>query len=135
MTNSFTQRHVEGIPLKDLTPHQFLTLAVEATKLLGWSIRGLSKTWLTAYTNNNFLQGNSEIKLNVFENRATLLSQSGNLVTVELGRDRLNFKNFLDKFNNLKRGGVTAGEISLNRLNVQPGLVLAGAMSGDNKVS
>ncbi len=112
-----------------------MTLAVEATKLLGWSIGGLSKTGLTAYTNNNFLQGKSEIKLNVFENRATLLSQSRNLVTVEFGRDRLNLKNFLNKFNNHKRGGITAGEISLNRLNVQPGLVLAGVMSGDKRIS
>jgi hypothetical protein len=128
MTDTFTQRHVEEIPLEDLTPHEFLTLAVEATKSLGWSIAALSKTGLTAYTNNKFFQVNSEIKLNIVENRATLLSQSGELVTIEFGRDRLNLKNFLYEFNNLK-SGITQSEILRNDLDVQPSPVLAGIMS------
>ncbi len=102
MTSPFTQKHMEEIQINDLTPQQFLHLAVEASKSLGWFFSNIDEYGFTAYTANGIFDWNAEIKLKIDNNSAKLLSQSRNIRSIEFGKDKKNIENFVSLMNQLK---------------------------------
>ena len=50
MAIGFSPKHVQELPLDSLTSEQFLVIAIEAVKKLGWNISHISETGFIAYT-------------------------------------------------------------------------------------
>lgn len=102
MAIGFTQKHIEEIALNELTTEEFLLIAVEASKKLGWVIGDINKNGFVAYTNNGIFSWNAEVKLNIYTNSAKILSQSRNNETIEFGKNKVNLQKFISTFNELK---------------------------------
>lgn len=102
MSTPFTQNHTEELPFNDLAPEQFLNLAVQTSKSLGWVFSNVNHYGFTAYTANGTFNWNAEVKLTVNGKSAKILSQSRNIRAVEFGRDKLNIDEFIKTFNSLK---------------------------------
>ena len=61
----FSQKHIELLSLDNLTAVQFLCLAIETSKLLGWVFGNITETGFIAYTSNGLFSWNAEIKLKI----------------------------------------------------------------------
>ena len=59
------QKHVEVLSLDNLTVAEFLCLAIETSKLLGWVFGNITETGFIAYTNNGLFSWNAEVKLKI----------------------------------------------------------------------
>lgn len=103
MRYTFTQKFTKEIQITGLSSEEFLNLAVETSKSLGWVIGNVYNCGFTAYTNNGLFNWNAEIKLNLNSRTARLVSQSRNLNSIEYGRDEMNLENFIIRLNSLKK--------------------------------
>ncbi len=65
MAIRFAQKQIEELPLGNLTVEQFLNLAIETSKRLGWVFGDISNTGFIAYTNNGVFSWNAELKLKI----------------------------------------------------------------------
>lgn len=110
MAIGFTQKHVEEIRFNDLTTEEFLLIAVEASKKLGWVFGDINKNGFVAYTNNGIFSWNAEVKLNIYPGSAKILSQSRNNETIEYGKNKLNLQTFILTFNDLKKSSDIFGD-------------------------
>src|SRR5664279_1997932 len=95
MAIGFTQKHIEQIPLDNLTREQFLSLAIETSNLLGWVFGNITKTGFIAYTNNGLFSWNAEVKLKIDTGLANLQSQSRGDDIIDLRENRKNLHNFV----------------------------------------
>jgi rhomboid protease GluP len=103
MAIGFTQKHIEQLPLDNLTTEQFLSLAIETSSLLGWVFGNISKTGFIAYTNNGLFSWNAELKLKIKDGLATLQSQSRGDDLIDLVENNKNLLSFVSTFNYLKK--------------------------------
>jgi rhomboid protease GluP len=99
----FANKLIDELPLTNLTIQQFLTLALETSKVLGWVFGDISATGFIAYTNNGFSSWNAEVRLKIKNGVAILQSESlGDDVTHVRGNKK-NLQNFISTFNSLKK--------------------------------
>ncbi|MEO7121094.1 MAG: hypothetical protein ABIY62_08355 [Ginsengibacter sp.] len=103
MKIEFTQQHMEQISLDDLTPEQFLLLALETSRQSGWIDANVIKTGFVAYTNNGMFAWNAEIKLKISDKFATLQSQCRGNGYLDIVENKKNIQSFILKFNALKK--------------------------------
>ena len=103
MAIGFTQRHIEQIPLDNLTIEQFLSLAVETSNLLGWVCGNINKAGFVAYTNNGLFSWNAEVKLKMNNGLANLQSQSRGDDIIDVRENKKNLHNFVSTFRSLKK--------------------------------
>ena len=89
---AFTQKHVELLPLDNLTIEQFLSLAIETSNLLGWVFGNINETGFIAYTNNGLFSWNAEVKLKIKNGLANLQSESRGDDIIDLRENRKTFK-------------------------------------------
>jgi len=102
MAMGFTQKHNEQLPLDNLTAEQFLIVAIETSKQLGWNFGTISETGFIAYTNNGLFSWNAEVKLKIKNGLAILQSQSiGNEIN-NLKENKKNLQLFISTFEALK---------------------------------
>ena len=99
----FTQKHVEILPLDNLTVEQFLSLAIETSNLLGWVFGNITETGFIAYTNNGLFSWNAEIKLKIKNELANLQSESRGDDIIDLRENRKNLQSFISTFESLKK--------------------------------
>ena len=99
----FTQKHIEQLQLDDLTINQFLGLAIETAKLLGWNFGYISEEGFIAYTKNGLFSWNAEIKLKIKNGIATLESQSIGNEIIDLDKNKKILQNFISIFISLKK--------------------------------
>ncbi len=111
MNSTFTQNHSEEVPIHGISKGQFLDLAIETSKSLGWTFGNVTERGFTAYTTNGVFNWNAEIQLQLNDSSAKLLSRSRNIRSIEFGKDKKNVENFLATFNALK-SSIPAVEIS-----------------------
>ena len=104
MHNPFTQKWAEEIDIEDLTPEQFLQIAIKTSKSLGWIFSCINNIGFVAYTNNGFFNWNAEVNVKVYGTKAIITSQSRNITGVEFRKDEMNIENFLATFRNIKKG-------------------------------
>jgi rhomboid protease GluP len=101
MKISFTQKHIEQLPLDSISASQFLSLAVAASERLGWVFGNITQTGFVAYTNNGLFAWNAEIKMKIINGLVFIQSQSR-----EEGKDmtgnKKNIQNFISAFESLK---------------------------------
>jgi rhomboid protease GluP len=103
MLMRFAQKHIEQLPLDNLTAEQFLGLAIETSKLLGWVLGNINNTGFVAYTNNGLFSWNAEIKLKMENGSATLQSRSRGDDIIDQRENKKNLQSFVSIFSNLKK--------------------------------
>lgn len=110
MAMEFAQKHIEQLPLDNLTTEQFLNLAIETSKLLGWVLGNMNKTGFVAYTNNGLFSWNAEVKLKIENGSANLQSRSRGDDIIDLRGNKKNLQSFVSTFKDLKKN-VTAEQL------------------------
>ena len=108
MLMNFTQKHNVELQLANLTPKEFLNIAIETSKSLGWSYSSLNDNGFVAYTNNGMFAWNAEVKVKIKNGFVDLISQSRGIYSIEFGRDKENLGQFISTFNNLRK--ISPGE-------------------------
>jgi rhomboid protease GluP len=102
MKIEFKQKQTEQLPLDNLGTEQFLNLAIETSKQLGWIFGNINETGFIAYTNNEMFSWNAEVKIKIADGIATLQSQcEGNSLT-DVKENKKNLQNFTSTFKSLK---------------------------------
>ncbi|MEP6951808.1 MAG: hypothetical protein ABI863_21125 [Ginsengibacter sp.] len=96
-------KQIEELPLINLTIPQFLALAIETSKLLGWVFGNINTAGFRAYTNNGFSSWNAEIKLEINSGLAILQSESRGDAVTDVQENKKNLQSFISTFNRLKR--------------------------------
>jgi len=103
MAIEFTQKHIEELPLDNLTVEQFLSLAIETANMLGWVFGNINKSGFIAYTNNGLFSWNAELKLKIKDRMANLQSQSRGDNITDLKENKKNLMGFVSTFKGLKK--------------------------------
>ena len=103
MKTGFSQKHIELLPLDNLTVAQFLRLAIESANLLGWILGNINETGYIAYTNNGLFSWNAEIKLKIENGLSTLQSQSKGDGIKDSKENKKNIRGFISTFESLKK--------------------------------
>ena len=103
MAIQFTQKHIEELPLDNLTVEQFLSLAIETANMLGWVFGNINKSGFIAYTNNGLFSWNAELKLKIKDRMANLQSQSRGDNITDLKENKKNLMGFVSTFKGLKK--------------------------------
>jgi len=103
MAIEFTQKHIEELPLDNLTVEQFLSLAIETANMLGWVFGDINKSGFIAYTNNGLFSWNAELKLKIKDRMANLQSQSRGDNIIDLKENKKNLRGFVSTFKGLKK--------------------------------
>ena len=96
-------KQIEEIPLTNLTIPQFLALAVETSKSLGWIFGDITSTGFIAYTNNGFSSWNAEVRLKIKNGLAILQSESRGDNFTDVRENKKNIQAFISTFNSLKK--------------------------------
>ena len=102
MAVGFTPKHIEDFPLNDSTQQQFLVLANETAKKIGWKVGYLSDNGLIAYTDNGMFSWNAEIKIKIENGVANIQSASTGSEMMDWGKNKKNVANFIATFEELK---------------------------------
>ena len=118
MSIGFTQKHVEEIGVDNLTTEQFLSIAIEASRLIGWVFSNVHEKGFIAYTNNGVFSWNAEIRLKINNGFALLQSQSRGNEIIEFGKNKENLQRFISTFYDLKKS-LTPEEITIKYKNLQ----------------
>ena len=103
MLINFAQKHNVELLLANLTPKQFLNIAIETSKSLGWIYGSVNDNGFVAYTNNGMFAWNAEVKVKIKNNSVNLVSQSRGIQYVEFGKDKENLGRFISTFNDLRK--------------------------------
>ena len=96
-------KQIEELPLANLTVPQFLALAIETSKLLGWVFGDINTTGFIAYTNNGFSLWNAEVRLKIKNGLAILQSESRGDDVTHVMQNKKNLQSFISTFNFLKK--------------------------------
>jgi rhomboid protease GluP len=116
MKIEFTQQHTEQLSLDDLTPEQFLSLALETSRQSGWIDANVIKTGFVAYTNNGMFAWNAEIKMKISDKFATIQSQCRGNGYVDVVENKKNIQGFILKFKALKKALISEKPELKNRI-------------------
>jgi rhomboid protease GluP len=103
MKLEFKQKQIEQIPLDSLRAEQFLALALETSKQLGWVLGNIIDTGFSAYTNNGLFSWNAEVKIKITNDLATLQSQSRGNELIDVSGNKKNIQNFISTFKSLRK--------------------------------
>jgi rhomboid protease GluP len=103
MKIGFSQKHIELLSLDNLTVAQFLCLAIETSKLLGWVFGNITDTGFIAYTNNGLFSWNAEVKLKIKNGLAILQSESMGDDSIYLHENEKSIQSFIITFQSLKK--------------------------------
>jgi len=98
----FSQKHIELLSLDNLTAVQFLCLAIETSKLLGWVFGNITETGFIAYTSNGLFSWNAEIKLKIRNGLVTLQSESMGADIIYPYENEKSIQSFITTFQSLK---------------------------------
>ena len=98
----FSQKHIELLSLDNLTVVQFLCLAIEASKLLGWVFGNITETGFIAYTNNGLFAWNAEVKMKIKNGIAILQSESMGADIIYPYENEKSIQSFITTFQSLK---------------------------------
>jgi len=102
MKVEFKQRQTELLSLGGLKPEQFLSMAIETSKQLGWVLGNVNETGFIAYTRNGFFAWNAEIKIKIINGMATLQSQSLSNEFSDVRGNKMNIEVFISTFKDIK---------------------------------
>lgn len=90
MAFGFSPKYTQDINLDNLSPEQFLVLALEAAKNLGWNIGRTYKTGFVAYTKFSMSSWSEEINVKIENGTATLKSECTGSQMADWGKNKKN---------------------------------------------
>ncbi len=102
MAIGLTPKYTEVLPLESLSQEQFLMIAYEATKKLGWTVSFMSETGLIANSSKGMFSWNSEVKIKIENELATLISSSTGSEMMDWGKNKKAIKSFISAFEEVK---------------------------------
>ena len=102
MAFGFTPKHIENIPVNDISEADFIVLAVEAVKKLGWKLSYTSDRGLIANTNNGIFSKNGEITITIENAIGTIKSVSTSSEMADMGSNKDRVKDFIFFFDEMK---------------------------------
>jgi rhomboid protease GluP len=102
MAFGLTPTYSEHMYLDDLTSQQYLVIAFESVKKLGWNIRFISDTGIVANLHKGVFKWNAEVTIKIQDDHATLKSESLGSEIFDLGRNRRTINKFTDTFADTK---------------------------------
>ena len=102
MKVEFKQKHTELLSLGGLKKEQFLALAIETSKQLGWVLGNENEMGFIAYTRNGLFAWNAEIKIKIINGSAMLQSQSLCNEISDVRGNKMNIEIFISTFKNIK---------------------------------
>ena len=117
----FANKQTEQLPLENLTVSQFLTLAIEASNLLGWIFGDINKIGFVAYTNNGIFSWNAEVRLKINDRTASIQSASRGDGVVDVRENKKNIQSFIATFNSLKKSITVQQEQTVKYTTLRPG--------------
>ena len=92
MSVSFTRKYEQEFPLDQITSKQFLVLALEAIKKLGWNIANTSENGLTAFTKFSLSSYGEEVNVNIVGSQAILKSECRSNQLLDWGKNKKNIE-------------------------------------------
>jgi len=98
MAFGFTPKYMETVQLDQLTPQQFLVLAIRIAKDLGWDIRFISDTGLIALKSKGMFKWNARITIKIEDETVNLKSESIGSELFDLGRNKKTIAQFTNAF-------------------------------------
>ena len=122
MKIEFKQKQTEQLPLDNLTIEQFLCLAIETSKQLGWDFGSITEAGFIAYTKNGLFSWNAEVELKIKNGLATLQSESRGNEIMDLRENKKHLQSFISTFNGLKKS-LTPEELASIYENIKPNFV------------
>ncbi len=122
MAFGLSPKHIEELPLDNLTTEQFLVLAIEAAKTLGWNVGYTSETGFIAFTKFSMSSWSEEVKVKIDGDNANLKSECTGSQMVDWGKNKKNIENLVSTFNKLKNSFDTE-ELSKKYEELKPSLV------------
>lgn len=123
MAFGVSPKYIQDIPLDNLTTEQFLVLAMEAAKKLGWNIGYTSETGFIAFTAFSMSSWSEEVKVKIDGNNANLKSECTGNQMVDWGKNRKNIEKLITTFNELK-ASYSPEELAQKYEEFKPNLVL-----------
>lgn len=99
MAIGISPQHTEELLFNNLTKEQFLIVAIETAKQLGWNIATVDNTGFIAYTTLSIRSTGEEITIAIENNTATLKSKCIGGQIIDWGKNKKNIRNFLEIFN------------------------------------
>lgn len=102
MAFGLSPKHIQDLPLDNLTAEQFLTLTMEAAKKLGWNIGQTTETGFVAFTGFSMSSWSEEVKVKIDGSNATLKSECTGSQMVDWGKNKKNIENLITTFRELK---------------------------------
>ena len=102
MAFGFLPKYIQTISLDELTPHQFLVLAIEAAKNLDWNIAFEAETGFIAYTKFSISSWSEEVKVSIEGDQAILKSECTGNQLLDLGKNKENIEALIAEFELLK---------------------------------
>ena len=95
-------KHVLEIPFGDLTPEEFLIVALETARDCNWQILFITRSGFRAYTSNTLISSGEILTLQLQEGAASLSSESNGKQLLNSGKNKRNTDQFLARFLKLK---------------------------------
>ena len=93
---------VQNLAIGDLTNKQFVVIAFETVKELGWRIRFLSDAGVIGYTDNGGFSWNGELTVKLEDDFAGVQCVTVGNVTEDFGRCKTAVEHFITQFEELK---------------------------------
>jgi rhomboid protease GluP len=103
MKIEFKQKQTQEFLLNNLKETEFISLATEASRQLGWIIGDVNETGFVAYTHNGVFAWNAEVRMKINNGLATLQSRSMGDEFIDVRGNKENIQNFISAFKDLKR--------------------------------
>ncbi len=122
MAFGLSPKHVEDLPLDNLTTEQFLVIMLEAARKLEWNISYTSETGFIAFTNFSMSSWSEEVRVKIENQSANLKSECTGNQMVDFGKNKKNIESLISTFNELKNT-FTLDELALKYETVKPDLV------------
>jgi rhomboid protease GluP len=122
MAFGLSPKHIEDLPLDNLTTEQFLVLAIEAAKKLDWNVGYTSETGFIAFTKFSMSSWSEEVKVKIDDNKANLKSECTGNQIADWGKNKKNIENLISTFNEL-RNSFTPEELAQKYEEIKPNLV------------
>jgi len=103
MAFGLTPKFKRDLKPDDISTEQFLIVAVETVKSIGWNISQITENGLIAYTKTSFSSWGEEFRITINGETAVLESISTGSQMTDWGKNKTNTDSFAQKFYELKK--------------------------------
>lgn len=102
MALGLSPKHVQDIPLENLTAEHSLIIALETVQNLGWKVAYISNSGLIAHTQASMSSWGEEFKVIINSDSISLKSECAGSQMMDWGKNKKNVESFTATFSELK---------------------------------